>query len=135
MKVVIYRSTLIWLGLFALAFVNGAIRELGIRKFLSESNAHQLSCVTGAILWTILVWFLWEKSKIKTTREAVLVGLYWLFLTIFAETFLINRLMGNLTWEQILKSYDIASGQYWGLVLVWIGFLPLMVRFLKSKSV
>ena len=132
-KIVIYRASLIWLGLFILAFVNGAFREFGFKKFLSESGAHQLSCLTGAILWSILVWSLWEHSKIKTYAQAIAVGLYWFFLTILTETFLLNKLMGKMTWEQILKTYDISSGEYWGLVLIWIGVLPYAVRFLKIR--
>lgn len=134
MKAIFYRTTLIWLGMFCLAFLNGAIRELVIKKFLDESGAHQLSCITGAILWTILVWFFWNKTLIKNSKEAMFVGLYWFLLTLFTETLLLNRLIGEMTWEQILNTYNIFKGQYWGLVLIWVGILPITVRFFKTKN-
>ncbi len=47
------------------------------------------------------------------------------------ETFVINRLMAKLTWEQIIETYNVAKGQLWGLVLIWIGVLPVVVFSVK----
>ncbi len=52
MTTVILRSTLIWVGLFVLAFVNGAFREGLMKKVINikEPLAHQLSCLKR--VWT-----------------------------------------------------------------------------------
>ena len=36
-------------------------------------------------------------------------------------------LMSKLTWEQILRTYDVTQGDLWALVLVWVAVLPLVV--------
>ncbi|NVM20147.1 MAG: hypothetical protein HWN68_00015 [Desulfobacterales bacterium] len=43
--------TLLWIGLFALAVLNGAIREIFYKEALGELAAHQLSTLTGCLLF------------------------------------------------------------------------------------
>ena len=38
---VLLRCTFAWFGLFALAFVNGAVRELCIKRYIKEPHAHR----------------------------------------------------------------------------------------------
>jgi hypothetical protein len=133
MTALILRSTLLWVGLFVLAFTNGALREVVWKKVvgIKEPVAHWLSCLTGTALWTAFVWLTWNMSGIRSIKEAALVGGYWFVLTVLTETFVINRLMAKLTWEQIIETYNVAKGQLWGLVLIWIGVLPVVVFSLK----
>lgn len=129
-----WRSTITWLGLFALAFINGALRELAIKKFLTtkEIQARQLSCASGVILWTTFVWIMWNFLQIKSITEAAVVGTGWLIMTFLTETFLLNRLISELSWKQISQSYNVAKGELWGLVLLWIGILPLVLFQIKQ---
>ena len=130
----IKRSLLLWLGLFALAFANGALRELLITRFIPEPTAHHLSALTAAVIFGSYVLLTWKWSLISTRREAALVGGLWLVLTILAETFLLNRWLSGLSWEQILPSYNLARGELWPLVLLWIGALPLVARALRGPG-
>jgi hypothetical protein len=133
MTTLITRTTLAWLGLFILAFANGAFREVVLKKVagIEEPLAHQLSCFTGAIFWTAFVWLTWSKINIGSTVEACIVGVYWFVLTVLTETWLINRLMSKMTWKQILHTYNVAEGELWGLVLIWAGILPMVIFWVK----
>jgi hypothetical protein len=128
------RATLAWFGLFILAFANGAFREAVLKKVagIKEPLAHQLSCFTGAVFWTAFVWLTWNKINISSTTEAGMVGLYWFVLTVLTETWLINRLISKMTWKQILHTYNVAEGELWGLVLIWIGILPIVISWVKN---
>lgn len=53
----------------------------------------------------------------------------WFVATFLFETFVLNR---NLSLEQILQTYNVAAGEYWGLVLLWIGLLPSVLYRLKA---
>jgi hypothetical protein len=128
------RNFIIWLGLFVLAFANGAIREVGIKKFIGEPWAHHLSALTAFLIFGSYVWFLWGKTKITATEEAVWVGAFWFFLTVLTETFVLNRWVSKLSWEQILQSYNLARGELWPLVLVWVGLLPIIVQKIKGPA-
>jgi hypothetical protein len=127
------RPTLAWFGLFILAFLNGALREVGLKIGLgiSEPLAHQLSCVTGVLIWTSFVLIIWERLKITQIKEAALIGLGWFVATFLFETFILNR---KLSWSEILHTYDVTAGEYWGLVLVWIGLLPIAVFWMKKSN-
>ena len=47
--------TLAWFPLVILAILNGALRERGYKRFMSELRAHQLSTLIGIILVGIYV--------------------------------------------------------------------------------
>ena len=110
MKSLFKRAFLIWIGLFVLAFVNGAIREIGIKKFIDEPWAHHLSALTAVILFGIYVFIIWHKTKIETPKEALAVGGFWFLLTILTETFVLNRWISGLTWDQVIQTYNIFEG-------------------------
>lgn len=120
-----------WLGLLVLAFVNGALREVVMKRFISSNLlAHQLSCATGILLWTTFVYLIWDKLHIQNMKEACLIGVIWFIATMLFETFILNR---NLSMPQILETYNLAKGELWGLVLLYIGILPIVFfKFLKK---
>ncbi len=116
-----------------MAYVNGAFRELVMTKQIgiAPNLAKQLSCLTGVILWTALLLFLWRKLEIKNFTQATTVGAGWLLATALFETLIINR---NLTWAEIAQTYNVASGEFWGLVLLWLGLMPLVFYSLSSRK-
>lgn len=126
--------TVIWCGFFVLAFVNGALREIGLKQFIQEPWAHHVSVVTGILFFTVYLYFVWHKAKVETLKEAVLTGCYWLNLTVLAETFIVGRLIGKQSWEQIFSSYNLMQGNLWPLVLVWVAALPVIFhRFVIKR--
>jgi hypothetical protein len=119
-----FRASWGWLGLCLLAFLNGALREIIFIKYfgINKLLAHQISCFTGIIFWSLFTKAIWSRLNIYSLKEAIFVGLGWFITTILFETFIIDR---KLSWTQIIKTYDISSGQYWGLVVIWILILPI----------
>ena len=120
------RCIIAWLGLCAFAFLNGAIRvvlmkgSLGVRDPL----ANQLSCISGVILWSGFTWILWPWLDITSSFQSMVLGLSWLLATFLFETFLIGR---SLNWDEIWQTYNIFRGEFWGLVLLWIGLMPVAI--------
>ncbi|MEQ1722263.1 MAG: hypothetical protein ABL930_03750 [Pseudobdellovibrio sp.] len=126
------KSILIWLGFLIMAFVNGAFRELVLINIfdIAPLYANQISCLTGVSLWTLLLLFFWKKLEIKKISAAAWIGISWLVATLLFETFIINH---RLTWPQILHTYDVSAGEYWGLVLIWIGLMPVVFFTISTK--
>jgi len=122
-----YRATLLWFGFLVLAFANGAFREVVLIQSLGLAlgDAHRWSCLTGVALWTALFGLYRKKLELRKLSRALLVGGGWLGATFLFETFVLNR---HLSWPQILHTYDVSAGEYWGLVLLWIGLLPVAAR-------
>jgi hypothetical protein len=132
LRSLVFRSSLLWMGLCILAFVNGALREIVLKPMLnvSEPTANQISCFSGVVFWTVFTILFWKPLNIKSLAQASQVGFGWFFATILFETFIIDR---NLNWTQIVDTYDVSIGQFWGLVLVWIGLMPLVLLYLLSS--
>jgi hypothetical protein len=124
------RSSVVWLCFLIIAFMNGAFREFVIihRLGVEHGLANQISCLTGATLWTILLLFLWRMLEIKKFKQATTIGTSWLLATAIFETFVINR---NLTWNEIGHTYNFSAGEYWGIVLLWLGILPTVILCLQ----
>lgn len=124
------RSSAIWFCFLLIAFMNGAFREFVMIKriALNPNFANQISCLTGAMSWTILLLFHWRKLKIKNFTQAAWIGASWVIATALFETFVMNR---NLTWKEIAHTYDVKSGEYWGLVLLWLGLMPVLIYSLS----
>lgn len=116
----------IWLGFFALAFLNSAIREVGLKKIIVEPWAHHLSALTAILLFAVYLFFVWNKAEIGSSKQAVIVGFYWLILTVLAETFIVGRVLGKQSWEQIFQNYNLLAGNLWPLVLLWVAISPLV---------
>lgn len=92
--------------------------------------ANQLSCITGVSLWTSVLAIVWRRLQVAKLREAIWIGVGWFIATMMFETFFLNR---KLTWSQILHTYDVSEGEFWGLVVLWIGVMPIVAYLLKTS--
>jgi hypothetical protein len=58
----VVRALLVWLGLFVLAFANGAFRELVLVRLLSPAAAEALSALLLAFLIALAAWLLVRRT-------------------------------------------------------------------------
>jgi len=126
------RSTAVWLGFLVIAFANGALREIILIKQLGIDPlvANQLSCLTGITLWTGLLLAVWKKLEIRKFTESAAIGAGWFIATVLFETFILGR---NLSWPEIAHTYDVTAGELWGLVLTWLGLMPIVIYWKKDR--
>ncbi|TVM35262.1 hypothetical protein [Oceanidesulfovibrio marinus] len=118
---------LYWLILVPIAIANGAARELTFGKRLPELRAHQLSTLTGTILFAVYYWILSFFWQISSYSEAFTIGLFWLALTVLFE-FVFGHYVLKHPWSRLLADYNLARGRLWVLVLIWTFLGPAMVR-------
>ena len=121
------RASLIWLGFFILAMINGVIRETVIKRFIGEPWAHHLSAMTAILHFGLYAWLMRSHLDLRSTSDSIWVGTYWLVLTVITETFILGRLLGKHSWQEIFANYDILAGNLWPLVVIWIGILPYIL--------
>ena len=122
----ILRYTIAWTPMVFIAIANGAIRQLGYWKFLSELFAHQVSCLTGILLFLAYTWFASLYWPLESSRQAFTIGLIWLILTIAFE-FLFMHYGAKVPWGKLLHDYNIFEGRLWVLVLFSIFMAPYVV--------
>lgn len=112
-----------WFVLLAVAMVNGALRELTYGKYVSELAAHQLSCLTGILLFAVVIRQYVRRWPPASAHEAWRIGLFWMALTVAFE-FLFFHYVGGHSWEVLLANYDMSAGRLWPLILLWVVVAP-----------
>jgi hypothetical protein len=129
----ITKYLLAWLGLPVIGIVNGAIRQFLYRDALGDLAAHQLSTVTGILLFGLYIWLLSRWWPLPSARAAITVGLLWLVLTIGFEFIFGHYVVGN-SWERLLADYNLLAGRVWVLVLIWITIAPYIFYRLAARG-
>jgi len=125
---IFFRAVGIWLVLSVLAVANGIFREAVISPPLGDAAAHAASTVflCGVILvvaWLTICWI-----GPRTGKEAFLIGLLWLGMTLAFEFLAGHYLFGN-SWRDLLADYNLARGRLWPLVLA----TTLLAPWLAAK--
>jgi len=128
------RATVAWLIILALAIVNGALRE----EVLIPRFGEQLGRLSSPLLLALLVfgvaWILLPWIRPLTSREAWIVGILWLGLTLAFEFLAGHYLFGD-PWERLLAEYNVVQGRLWVLVPISTLIAPAVIRTLRSRLV
>ena len=128
----ILKYALLWIPLVFIAIVNGAIRDFTYKDALGELAAHQLSTLTGIILFGIYIWAIGLKWKLESARQAITIGLIWLVLTMAFEFLFFHYVAGH-SWSVLLDAYNVFAGRVWLLVLIFIAIAPYLSYRIHSK--
>jgi hypothetical protein len=120
-----------WLVMPVIGIINGTIREYGYKNALGELRAHQVSTITGIILFGFYIWALSLRWKIQSSAQAIAIGLMWLVMTVAFE-FLFGHYVMKHPWSKLLYDYNVFEGRIWVLVLLWILVAPYVFYKLSS---
>lgn len=120
-----------WIILLVVAIINGAIREMVYKNHFGELRAHQISTLTGIILFGVIIWEMSRVWPLPSAKQAWAVGLIWLMLTVAFEFLFGHFVMGH-PWSKLFYDYDILAGRVWLLVLIWTTVAPFV--FYKTGS-
>lgn len=125
------KHILLWLPMIAIAFANATLRELIFVKKYNEIRAHQLSTITLTILCSIYIWFVFQRLKVQNPKQAVLIGIMWVLLTVTFE-FLLGR-STNKSWEYLFRDYNLFAGRIWLVFLFCLLVLPYLIYTLRNR--
>jgi hypothetical protein len=115
---------LIWLGIVPLAILNGALREGILDPLMGSKLANPVSCAILCLLIYIVSIIYVPRLGKGSKGVYIKIGLLWVFATIIFETVL-SLLMG-MFFKDIITAYNVVTGNYWLLVVVFIGFAPTL---------
>lgn len=122
-----------WFVLLVVAMINGVLRESTYGKYVSELSAHQISCVTGILLFAVVIHQYVRRWPPASAREAWRIGLFWMVLTVAFE-FLFFHYVGGHSWEVLLANYDMSAGRLWPLILLWVAVAPYVFYRLSRRG-
>ncbi len=126
-----WKYLLAWIPAVFIAIVNGSIRQFVYRIYFDELTAHQLSVLSFILLFGLYVWFIIPWLKLKSSTEALHVGIFWLAITILFE-FIFGHFVMDHTWTSLFHDYNLLEGRLWIVVLIWTTISPLVLRKLRS---
>jgi hypothetical protein len=106
-----------------IAIMNGAIRESWYGRHMSELQAHQVSTVTGVLLFGGYIWVLVRIWRPESAGQAIAIGLVWLEMTVAFEL-LFGHYVAKRSWSALLHDYNLLAGRVWLVVLVWVTIAP-----------
>lgn len=128
----IARYVLVWFVLAIVAIINGIVRNEVYKNSLGELRAHQLSTLTGIILFGLVIWGFTRLWKITSAGQAWTIGFLWLGMTIAFEFVFGHYVIGH-SWSKLFHDYHIFAGRIWILVLIWTTIAPYIFYKLSVK--
>lgn len=114
-----------WIGMVALAIINGAVREKIYGPLMRELAAHQLSTVIGIVLFGLYMFILSVACRIESSNQAFLIGSIWVVMTVVFE-FIFGHYIMKHPWSKLLHDYNLLEGRVWLLVLIWTAIGPYL---------
>ena len=118
----IKKSLLIWLTIIPLAILNGGLREIALNPLMGEKYGQPLSAVTLCLIIFIVCWFCIPRIGKGTAKTYWIIGLCWMILTVLFEPCF--GLFTNNTFAELIKAYDMTTGNLWSLVVLFVGIAP-----------
>jgi len=128
---VLWKYSLLWLGLAVLGVLNGILRNALYSDILGELRAHQVSTIVLIVLIGLYTWLFSLIWKPESSMQALFIGLIWLVLTILFEFVFGHYVIGH-PWSRLFSDYNIMQGRIWSLVLLWTLVAPLVVYKLRA---
>jgi hypothetical protein len=127
MKRIYLKSIGIWFLLAIVAIINGSLRNFTYGNFMPELTAHQISCLTGLILFGIVYFiFLRTHNEEYTGTDLLKIGSLWFFMTLVFEFIFGHYIIGH-PWSRLLFDYNIFNGRLWILMLIWTWMGPYII--------
>ncbi len=121
-----------WVGMVLLAIVNGVLRENGYGRFMGELSAHQFSTLVALIILGAYLWLMSGIFLIESSRQALMIGVMWLQMTVLFE-FIFGHYVVGRSWGELLHDYNFLKGRIWLLVLIWVAVAPYVFHWIRNN--
>ena len=123
------RAIIVWITIVPLAILNGGLRQEVLSPLLGEGIARPISGILlCGIIFVVAYFFL--KVKDWSYKKCWFVGLMWMLLTICFETIFGIAIGDSL--QTIIDNYNITTGNLWLAVVIFTGFVPVLVKKIKQ---
>lgn len=129
---VLKRSLVVWIVIILAECVHGIARRLLLEPLVGDLRARQISVFIGGTIVVVITFVFVRWLKINRISHFILVGAFWVALTIGFEIVL-GRFVVGLSWERIVSDYNIAGGGFMLFGLLVMLLAPLMMAKLVDE--
>jgi hypothetical protein len=133
MNIIIFFYALgIW-GLFLiLAILNAVTREAVYAPKVGAHWGHIISTIIAIVYTLVITYFFIGYIRSDITRiDLLLIGAFWLIMTIIFEFSFGHYVMGH-PWSRLLADYNILKGRIWGIFLLTLFIAPYFWGFIMG---
>jgi len=133
MKTIFLYALGIWLIFVVAGILNGVFREAFVTPRVGEHAGHVISTIILICVILAVTYLFISNLKIDYTRtDLILIGAFWLILTILFEFGFGHYVMGH-PWSRLFADYNILKGRVWSLVLVTTFIAPLLIGYILKR--
>ena len=123
----------IWLIFVVAGILNGVFRELFITPKVGEHPGHVISTIILICVILVVTYIFISNLKINCTKmDLILIGAFWLILTILFEFGFGHYIVGH-SWDRLFADYNILKGRVWSLVLLTTFIAPLLIGYILKR--
>lgn len=117
------KSVGIWLLIVIAAIINGAIRDKLLTPIIGAHLSLPISGITLSFLVLVITYFAIPFFGNIKSRVYILIGLFWIILTLAFEYLFGHYVIGK-SWYEINQVFDVYNGNLFTVVLVVTGLSP-----------
>lgn len=117
------KSIGIWLLIVIVAIINGAIRDKLLTPLIGAHLSLPISGITLSFLVFVITYFAIPFFGNIKSRVYILIGLFWIILTLAFEYLFGHYVIGK-SWYEINQVFDVYNGNLFTVVLVVTGLSP-----------
>lgn len=126
-----FHYILAWFPMLVIAILNGAARDFLYKEKLGDMKAHQVSTITGIVIFTFYVYLIDWLWPFTSASQSLLVGTLWVLMTIIFEFGFGHYIMKN-PWKKLLYDYNILEGRIWSLFLLFLFLIPWTIYIINE---
>lgn len=125
------KAVVVWLVLLVLAILNGGLREQVLVPALGRSSGYIVSGAALSLSIFLVALFVAPWYKRLAQRGWLLLGLFWLLLTVVFE-FGFGLYVQHQSWDELLDAYTFREGNIWPVVLVATFISPWLAARMRG---
>ena len=127
------RAFTVWCVLMLTESVNGILRGILLVPQVGDFRARQIGVFTGSLLIVAIAYLFVDWMQARSAKSHLLVGLFWLVLTLLFEIGL-GRFVAGRSWPDVFSDFDIAHGGLLPFGLVVLTFAPLLASRFRNRN-
>ncbi len=127
------RAFLVWLVIIGSETIHGTLRNLFLAPRVGDFHARQIGALTGSLLIFVIAFLFVRWIAAPSTKSLVIVGLFWMVLTLIFEIVL-GRFVFGLSWERLISDYDVSRGGLMWFGLLFMAAAPLLAAKLRGMK-
>lgn len=127
---IVLKSLWIWVAIIPLAIINGIMRESVLVPLIGESYALPMSGISLCIMIFGVCLFGIPRLGPGSSRTYGIMGVLWVLMTIAFE-FVFGMWGAGKSFAELIKAYDITTGNLWSMIVLFVGVSPLLTAKIK----